>query len=105
MNTSKTKFKTVDEYIDSFPPEIVEKLEILRKTIRKAAPKAEEMIAYDMAGYKLNGPLIYFGVFKKHIGIYPGSTKIKLDEEVPVKTITELVKQQLERNNKKSTKK
>lgn len=29
-------------------------------------------MSYGMPGYKLNGkPLIYFGAFKNHIGIYP----------------------------------
>ncbi|MFZ6014430.1 MAG: hypothetical protein ACOYXT_29090, partial [Bacteroidota bacterium] len=37
------KFKTIDEYHSSFPPTVREKLEVLRNSIRQAAPKAEEI--------------------------------------------------------------
>ena len=103
MEAPKTKFKTVDEYIGSFPEDVQRKLETIRKTIKKAAPKANEVVAYGMAGYKLNGPLIYFAAFKKHIGIYPGTLKIALDEPVPTKLVSDMVKQQLKRITKKST--
>lgn len=65
------KYKTVDHYIGSFPPEIQKKLKEVRTAIRKSAPKAEELISYNMPGYKLNGMLIYFAANKNHIGLYP----------------------------------
>lgn len=104
MKSSTAKFKTVDDYINSFPPDVIKKLIAIRKIIKKEAPMAEESVAYDMAGYKLNAkPLIYFAAFKKHIGLYPGTTKVPLDEPVPTKLITDLVKEQVKRNGKKST--
>ncbi|MEJ0032491.1 MAG: DUF1801 domain-containing protein [Bacteroidota bacterium] len=100
MKTTQRTFKTVDDYISSFSPDIREKLDVIRKTIKKAAPKAEESISYNMPAYKQNGPLIYFAVFKSHIGLYPGSVKLPLDESIKPKTISDLVKHQLKRNNK-----
>jgi uncharacterized protein YdhG (YjbR/CyaY superfamily) len=61
----------VDAYIAGFPPEIRARLEKVRATIRKAVPQAEEGISYRIAGYKLEGVLIYFAGFKQHIGMYP----------------------------------
>ena len=100
MKTTQRAFKTVDDYISSFPPETQEKLELIRKTIKKTAPKAEESISYNMPTYKQNGPLVYFAVFKKHIGLYPGTVKLPLDEPIKVKSISDLVKHQLSRRAK-----
>lgn len=47
--------KNVDEYIQAFPPPVSYMLEKLRKTIKSAAPKAEEVISYGIAGYKYHG--------------------------------------------------
>lgn len=100
MKATQRSFKTVDEYIDSFPEDVGEKLALIRKTIKKTAPKAEESISYNMPTYKQNGPLIYFAVFKSHIGLYPGSIKLPLDEPVKVKMISDLVKDQLTRKKR-----
>src|ERR1043165_278788 len=100
MKTPKTVFKTVDEYIRSFPVEVREKLELVRRTIKKTAPKAEESITYNMPTYKQDGPLIYFGAFKSHIGLYPGSIKLPLKEPIKTKMISDLVKHQQKRNKK-----
>jgi uncharacterized protein YdhG (YjbR/CyaY superfamily) len=97
MKASRATFKSVDEYIDSFPADVREKLAVIRKTIKKTAPKAEESISYNMPTYKQNGPLIYFCAFKSHIGLYPGSVRLPLNEPIPVKIITEVVKRQLAR--------
>ena len=44
----------------------------IRKTIRKAAPKALEKIAWSMPTFWQGENLIHFAVHKKHVGIYPG---------------------------------
>lgn len=67
----KKEFKTIDEYIATFPKNIQIILEELRQAIRDAAPNAEEAISYQMPAFKLNGNLVYFGAFKNHIGFYP----------------------------------
>lgn len=117
MKSSKPTFANVDDYIASFPPDIQLKLETLRRAIKKAAPKADEVIAYGMPGYKQNGPVAYFAAYKSHIGYYPrlahfkkqldkyegskGTVKFRLDEPIPVKLVTEMVKFQVVKNSKK----
>ncbi|MBI5648124.1 MAG: DUF1801 domain-containing protein [Ignavibacteriae bacterium] len=64
---------TIDEYIAGFPPEVRPLLEKVRAIIRAAAPDAVETIKYQIPTYVLNGNLVHFGGFKKHIGLYPGA--------------------------------
>src|SRR5947209_7978073 len=105
--------KSVDEYIGAQPEEFRAKLEEVRAAIRGAAPEAEEVISYKMAGYKLRGKrLIFFAAWKEHWSLYPvgkreqslfakelkgleveGSTvRIPWRAKVPVKLIEGLVK-------------
>lgn len=112
------KFSTVDEYMSGFPPEVKDVLEGLRKAIRQAAPKAEEVISYNMPAYKFNGILVYFAGHKNHIGFYPGSGAITgifkdsltgyktskgtvqfpLDKPLPLGLIKEIVKFRVNEN-------
>ena len=73
----ETKFKTVDEYIHTFPEETREKLESIRETIKNAAPKAEELISYNMPAYRHVKMLAYFAAQKNHLGFYPGASGIE----------------------------
>jgi uncharacterized protein YdhG (YjbR/CyaY superfamily) len=68
---------SVDEYIKSHPEEIKDKLKKIREAIKKAAPGAKEIISYQMPAYKLHTDLVYFAVFKNHIGFFPTSSPIK----------------------------
>ena len=77
MAPSKTQFKTIDEYIEMFPPDVQERLEQLRQTIKAAAPDAEEAISYQMPTFKLHGNLAHFAAFKNHIGFYPAPSGIE----------------------------
>ena len=77
MKKPKYQNSDVDEYVASFPPDVRERLEKVRETIRKAAPKAEEKISYKMPAFMLNGVLVYFAAYKNHIGFYPRNTAIK----------------------------
>jgi uncharacterized protein YdhG (YjbR/CyaY superfamily) len=71
----KTDFKSVDEYISTFPKDIQTLLENVRMTILKKAPEAVESISYGMPAYKTHGkPLVYFAGHKKHIGFYATPT-------------------------------
>ncbi len=66
------QFATIDEYIQTFPPEVQARLQKVRQTIRKAAPQAVETISYQMPTFKLHGKnLVYFAGYKRHIGFYP----------------------------------
>lgn len=70
------KFQTVDEYISSLPAESRGPLEKLRKAIKQAAPKAEEVISYNMPAFKYHGMLVYYAAFKSHIGFYPANASL-----------------------------
>ena len=115
------KFTTVDEYISSFPKETQKILKDIRATIKAAAPDAEEKISYQMPTYYLNGNLIHFAAYKNHIGIYPtpngiesfkkelskykgakGSVRLPIDEPMPLKLISRIVKFRVAENLKKA---
>lgn len=78
------KFTTIDEYINSFPEEIQQILNKLRRTVREAAPDAVEAISYQMPTFKLDGKnLVHFAAFRTHIGFYPTPSGIEtLKEEL-----------------------
>ena len=52
--------KDVDAYLASVPKELRAVLDNLRKAIKAAAPKAEELISYQIPTYKHHGPLVHF---------------------------------------------
>jgi uncharacterized protein YdhG (YjbR/CyaY superfamily) len=52
--------KDVDAYLASAPRELRTVLENLREAIKTAAPKAEEVISYQIPTYKYHGPLVHF---------------------------------------------
>ena len=111
MKPNQTAPQNIDEYIAGFPPDIQEILQKIRTTIRKAAPKAEETIKYQMPTFTLNGNLVHFAAFKRHIGFYPtptgtrefqkelsiykgakGSVQFPLDQPIPFGLIGKIVK-------------
>jgi uncharacterized protein YdhG (YjbR/CyaY superfamily) len=67
-------YKNIDDYITNQPLEHRPGLEKIRQTIKKAAPQAEEYIGYGMPGFRMGGVLVYFALFSKHIGFYPGAS-------------------------------
>ena len=113
------KPKNVDAYISSFPKSIQVKMENIRKTIKAAAPKAEEVISYGMPGYKYHGMLVFFAAWKNHIGFYPagrveafeedliayerskGTVQFPLDKPLPVRLISKIVKARAKENEEK----
>jgi uncharacterized protein YdhG (YjbR/CyaY superfamily) len=62
--------KSVDAYITAAPMPAQTILRQLRQVIKAAAPKAEERISYGMPSYDYHGRLVYFAVFKNHVGLY-----------------------------------
>ncbi len=69
------KPKTIDEYLAAVRAEQLAALEGLRKTIRAAAPKAEECLRYGLAAFRLDGrPLVVFGAGANHCAFYPMSS-------------------------------
>jgi len=111
---------TVKEYIALQPAKVRTTLEQLRQTIRKAAPEAEEVISYQMPGFKFYGMLVWYAVTKNHYGLYPmanairvfkdklkeyelskGTIRFPIDKPLPVKLITEIVKFRVKENLEK----
>ena len=102
---------TIDSFIAEETPEIQKVLKKMRAIIRKAAPKATEKLAWDMPTFVLEGNLVTFCSFKKHISLFPGAEALahfKKDiakyetskatvqfpygEELPATLITKIVK-------------
>lgn len=121
MKANSTQPKTIDEYIALFAPEVQRVLKRIRATIKKAAPKAMEKISYQIPAFMQQGVLVYFGAFKKHIGMFPpvrdeklrrevsayagekGNLQFPLDQPIPYALITKIVKARLKGNQQKAT--
>jgi len=116
------KFKTVDEYIGTFPVATKKIMQQVRKTIIDAAPEAEEVISYNMPAYKQEGMLVFFAAYKEHIGFYPtpggieafkkelsvynsakGSVQFPIDTPMPLALITKIVKYRVKENQEKAS--
>jgi uncharacterized protein YdhG (YjbR/CyaY superfamily) len=116
----RPRFETVDAYIASFPEDVRKLLRKLRRVIRDSAPDAVEAIAYGIPTFRLNGNLVHFAAFKKHIGFYPssspgvafekdlapykhskGAIQFPLDRPVPFDLVRKIVKFRVAENMKK----
>ena len=121
MPSGRAKPKDIDDYIASFSPEVQAILEKIRLTIKNAAPDAQETISYNMPTFWLNGALVYFAAFKKHIGFYPpvkrdtrlekaistyagekGNLQFPLDQPIPYGLIRRIVKLRVKQNSAKT---
>lgn len=69
--------ETIDAYIAQFSPEIRTLLEQVRKTIREAAPGAQEKISWGMPTFWQNENIVHFAAAQKHIGFYPGESGVR----------------------------
>ena len=111
----------IDEYIATFPADIQKLLKHLHETIRKTAPEAEESISYQMPAFKLNGPLVYFAGYNKHIGFYPtpsgiekfqqeltkyksskGAVQFPIDQPLPLELVSRIVRFRVKENLEKA---
>ncbi|MCI4359138.1 MAG: DUF1801 domain-containing protein [Thermoplasmata archaeon] len=66
----------MEEYFDRVPPQFRKVLGELRKTIRAAAPDAEELISYQMPAFRQDGMLVYYGAFRDHLSFFAGSARV-----------------------------
>lgn len=73
------KIETVDDYLLTVDEQKRAALEKLRKTIKAAAPKAEECISYQIPAFKHNGMLVGFGATAKHCAFYLMSGTVLAD--------------------------
>lgn len=67
----------IDKYIAQFPKDVQKYLNKIRTIIKKVAPDAKEVIKYGIPTFVLNGNLVHFAAYKKHIGFYPAPSAIK----------------------------
>ena len=121
MQTGTSDSASIDAYIATFPPEVKALLLQMRQTIQKAAPKATEAISYQIPTFRLQGNLVHFAGFKKHIGFYPGaagiaafqgelagyksakgSVQFPLDQPLPLALVTKIVKFRVKQNLEKA---
>jgi uncharacterized protein YdhG (YjbR/CyaY superfamily) len=118
-DTRMKNFKTVDEYLSGLPKSTRDSMQRLRDVIRQVAPKAEEVISYNMPAFKWNGMLVWYAAYKKHIGLYPrpsgieafkdeladyktskGAIQFPLEKGIPVSLVKKIVKFRLKENER-----
>lgn len=106
-----TKYSTVEEYLTLQPAKVRANLEQVRQIMKKAAPKAEEIISYKMPALKYYGMIAWYINRKDYCGIYvrprvldkfkkelepyrktKSALYIPYDKPLPKKLITEIVK-------------
>ena len=114
---AKRSVSNVDEYIAFQEAFKRPKLEQLRRTIRKSASDAEEVINHSTPAYKLHGMLVYFAAYKNHFGLYPmrsgvasfseqldeyqlleGTIQFNWEKPLPLKLVTDIVKFRVKEN-------
>ena len=119
-------FATVDDYLKALPKESRDALERLRRTIRAAAPNADEVISYSIPFYKQNGMLVGFSASAKdyltfHIingdllrehaqALAPfntgkGSIQFTAQKPLPTPLVTKIVRARVVENDGKAKKK
>lgn len=79
---AKTDYKTIDEYHKVFSGETLERMQTIRALVHKIAPKAEEVISYQIPAFKLGEKyrLLYYCAFAKHLTISSVWTEAMLKE-------------------------
>jgi len=111
----------IDNYISGFDGETRKRLEELRRIIRENAPEAEEVMSYQMPTYRLNGNLVHFAAYPRHIGFYPtpsaieefkprlvpyksskGAVQFPVDKALPAGLIKDIVKFRVYENLKRN---
>lgn len=64
---------TIDAFIAQFPAEVQSQLQQIRALVHQLVPEATEAICYGIPTFKLNGNMLHFAAYPKHIGFYPGA--------------------------------
>jgi uncharacterized protein YdhG (YjbR/CyaY superfamily) len=117
-NAKSAPASDVDDYLAAVPEDVRATLAKLRKTIKAAAPKATEVISYQIPAYKHHGLLVGFasssGLCTFHImsvevtrahaaelkGYKLGKASIRFapDKPLPTALVTKLVKARIAEN-------
>jgi uncharacterized protein YdhG (YjbR/CyaY superfamily) len=70
MADEKTKFTSVDEYIEAAQFDVEPRLVEMRRIIRAAAPDTDETISYNIPAYKSDGVVVVqFSGFTEHTSL------------------------------------
>lgn len=115
--------KDIDAYIDLQSENAKSVISVIRQTIKKAVPEAEELISYQMPAFRYHGMLVWFAAFNHHYSIFiprqilnlfkeelkpyeltksKSAIKIPLDEPVPVKLLSKIIKSGAKANLEKA---
>lgn len=74
----RSDFKSVEEYINTFPTETQKKLRTIRQTIKSVVPEnTTEKISYQIPTFTFHGNLIHYAAFEHHFSLYPGAAPIE----------------------------
>ena len=113
----------VEAYLARVPEPARGTLEKVRAMIRAAAPKeATEAISYKIPSFQYKGALVWYAAFKKHCSFFPmdlslldelgeelknyktskGTIQFPLDEPLPKKLVTRIVKARVSLNEAKA---
>jgi uncharacterized protein YdhG (YjbR/CyaY superfamily) len=106
------KHQSVDEYMAGLPEDRRAAMELLRRTIRAAAPATTEAISYNMPAFKLDGRFfVSYEAFKRHYSLFPwtdamvdelgdelkpyavgkGTLRFAADQPIPVDLVTRII--------------
>jgi uncharacterized protein YdhG (YjbR/CyaY superfamily) len=114
----KPKPKTIDEYLAALSDDTRAALEKLRKTIKAAAPNAEECISYQLPAFRQDGMLVAFRATANHCAFYlmssstleahkdelknydtsKGTIRFQADKPLPVALVRKLVRARIAEN-------
>ena len=74
----------IDTYIAGLASPFDRAIDHLRRTVKAAAPEAEEVVTYSMPGIGLHGPLVSYFAFKKHCSFFPmgNSVFVGMEDEI-----------------------
>jgi uncharacterized protein YdhG (YjbR/CyaY superfamily) len=109
---------TIDEFLARVEPVPRAALETLRQIIRKAAPKAEEVISYGIPAFRQHGFIIGFSASANHCSLHPmdghtvaefaaelanystskGTIRFTSDKPLPAALVRRIVKARLAEN-------
>lgn len=118
---ARPKTKTIDEYLATLSDDKRAALQKLRRTIKGAAPDAEECISYQLPAFRQNGMLVAFGARANHCAFYlmsastveahkdelkeydtsKGTIRFEAAKPLPVALVRKLVKARIEENERR----
>jgi uncharacterized protein YdhG (YjbR/CyaY superfamily) len=76
--TARNRYRSVSDYIEAQPGPARSILRRVRAAIRKALPRAEEGISYQIPAYKVGGrAVVYFAGWTTHYSVYPATASLR----------------------------